>query len=161
MAATKKRKLKIRLRKARLADAKNIHAMINLAAREGAVIPRSLSEIYESIRDFQIAEADRRLVGCCALHIDWEDLAEIRSLVIDPEHQRIGLGSRLLKSALKEARELLVPRVFALTAHPAFFEKNGFERIRRGRLPHKIWGDCLKCPKFPKCDEVALWKKLS
>jgi len=151
----------MKTRKAKLRDAKGIHQMINQASQTDSVIPRSLAEIYESIRDFFVAEESGRLAGCCALHVDWEDLAEVRSLVVAPKEQRKGLGGKLLKAALREAKALEVPKVFVLTSKPQFFQKQGFEKIRRGRLPHKVWGDCLKCPKFPKCDEVALWKLLS
>ena len=151
----------MKTRQAKLIDAKAIHALINSAAAKGAVVPRSLSEIYESIRDFLVAEENGKTVGCCGLHIAWENLAEIRSLVVLPAQQKKGVGAKLLQAALKEAKRLALPKVFALTSQPEFFQKYGFERISRKSLPHKIWGDCLKCPKFPKCDEVALWKKLS
>ena len=151
----------MKTRKAKLADAKTIHNLINTAAATGAVMPRSLSEIYESIRDFLVAEENGKITGCCSLHIAWENLAEVRSLVIIPAQQKKGVGAKLLQATLKEAKQLALPKVFALTNQPEFFQKYGFERISRKSLPHKIWGDCLKCPKFPKCDEVALWKKLS
>ncbi|MFA5393242.1 MAG: N-acetyltransferase [Candidatus Ratteibacteria bacterium] len=154
-------KMKITTRKAKLVDVKAIHNLINTAAVKGAVVPRSLSEIYESIRDFLVAEENKKVVGCCGLHIAWEDLAEVRSLVVLPPQQKKGVGAKLLQATLKEAKRLALPKIFALTSQPEFFQKYGFERISRKSLPHKIWGDCLKCPKFPKCDEVALWKKLS
>ena len=153
--------MKTTIRKAKLIDAKAIHILINSAAVKGDVVPRSLSEIYESIRDFLVAEENGKAVGCCSLHIAWEDLAEVRSLVVLPAKQEKGAGAKLLKATLREAKRLALPKVFALTSKPGFFQKYGFERISRKSLPHKIWGDCLKCPKFPKCDEVALWKKLS
>ena len=154
-------KMKIITRQAKLLDAKTIHSLVNSAAEKGAVVPRSLSEIYESIRDFLVAEENGKVAGCCSLHIAWEDLAEVRSLVVLPTQQKKGIGAKLLQATLKEAKRLALPKVFALTSQPEFFQKYGFERISRKSLPHKIWGDCLKCPKFPKCDEVALWKKLS
>ncbi len=153
--------MKITVRKAKLGDAKTIHSLINMASLKGAVLARSLSEIYESIRDFLVAEENGKVVGCCSLHIAWEDLAEVRSLVIIPTQQKKGIGAKLLQATLKEAKQLALPKVFALTSQPEFFQKYGFERISRKSLLHKIWGDCLKCPKFPECDEVALWKKLS
>ncbi len=153
--------MKTTVRKAKLGDAKTIHSLINAAALKGAVLPRSLSEIYESIRDFLVAEENGKVTGCCGLHIAWEDLAEVRSLVVLPTQQKKGVGAKLLQATVKEAKRMALPRVFALTSQPEFFQKHGFERIGRKSLPHKIWGDCLKCPKFPKCDEVALWKKLS
>ena len=151
----------MKIRQAKLVDAKAIHTLVNTAAVKGAVVPRSLSEIYESIRDFLVSEENGKVIGCCSLHVAWENLAEVRSLVVIPARQNKGVGRKLLLAALKEAKKLALPKVFALTSHPEFFQKYGFERISRKSLPHKIWGDCLKCPKFPKCDEVALWKKLS
>ncbi len=151
----------MKIRRAKLADAKAIHRLINEAAANGDVIPRSLPEIYEAIRDFLVAEENSKIVGCCGLHITWANLAEIRSLVVNPKDQKRGLGKKILLAALREAKRLAVPKVFVLTNKPSFFQKNGFERISRRLLPNKIWGDCLKCPKFPKCDEVALWIRLS
>lgn len=153
--------MKITVRKAKLGDAKTIHNLINTASLKGAVLARSLSEIYDSIRDFLVAEDNGKVIGCCSLHITWEDLAEIRSLVVISKQQKKGVGAKLLQATVKEAKRMALPRVFALTNKPKFFQKYGFERVNRKLLPHKIWGDCLKCPKFPECDEVALWKKLS
>ena len=151
----------MKIRKAKLVDAKAIHSLINTAAVKNSVIPRSLPEIYESIRDFLVTEENGKVTGCCSLHIAWDNLAEVRSLVVLPAQQKKGAGAKLLRATLKEAKRMALPKVFALTSQPEFFQKYGFERISRKSLPHKIWGDCLKCPKFPKCDEVALWKKLS
>ena len=153
----------VKLRKAKLADVKEIHRLINESARGSEVLPRSLMEIYEYLRDFTVAETagDKTIVGCLALHISWEDLAEIRSVVVHPEWQKQKIGRRLMESAFQEAQDLTVPRVFVLTNHPEFFKKHGFVPVQKELLPHKIWSDCLKCPKFPNCDEVPLWKKLS
>ena len=151
----------MKIRRPKIADVKKIHSLINQAAEKGKVIPRSLLEIYESLRDFVVVEEAGKIVGCCALHISWEDLAEIRSLVVLPEKQGKGLGKALLRAALRDAKRLEISKVFVLTTNPLFFQKNGFEEVKKERLPQKIWGDCLKCPKFPNCDEVALWKELS
>jgi amino-acid N-acetyltransferase len=99
-------------------------------------------------------------VGICALHICWEDLAEIRSLVVQEEHQKKGIGSKLAKACLEESKKIGVKKVFALTYRPKFFEELGFKKVDKTMLPHKIWTDCLKCVKFPDCDEIAVVKEI-
>jgi len=144
------------IRKARFSDIKEIQRLINRYAQEGALLPRSLNELYENIRDFFVWKEKGKLLGCCALHISWENLAEIKSLAVSRRVRRKGIGSRLLQSALSEAKGLRIKRVFALTNREKFFKKNGFKRIKKEKLPHKIWGECIRCPKFPDCDEVAM-----
>lgn len=145
------------IRKAKLADVPHIVKLINGFADRGELLHRSLNEIYENIRDYYVAEDESGEVGgCCALHVSWENLAEIKSLVIADSLQRSGVGTRLLAACLDDARELCVPRIFALTYKPEFFEKNGFRRVDKAELPHKIWSECINCPKFPDCGEEAL-----
>lgn len=150
----------ITYRKATLSDAKAIHALVNSFAVKNRMLPRSLNDIYELIRDFFICNIKDKVIAVCSLHIVWEDLAEIRSVAVLKNYQRKGIGSRLVNRCLKEARSLGARNVFALTYHPEFFKHLGFEDIDKNELPHKIWGDCLKCPKFPDCEEVAVIKKL-
>lgn len=144
------------IRKAKIADIKIIHKLINEFARKGEMLPRSLNELYENIRDFFIAEDNNEIKGVCALHILWEDLAEIRSLVVRKESQKKGLGSILVKNCLNEAKQFGIKKVFVLTYIPEFFKKTGFKEHDKSKLPQKIWSDCIKCPKFPECEEVAL-----
>jgi len=144
------------IRKARLKDVKEIQRLIKLYSARGDMLPRSLSELYDHLRDFFVSIRNRKIVGICALHICWDDLAEIRSLAVQEEAQNRGMGAKLVKACLEESKGLGVKRVFALTYQPEFFERLGFERVDKGMLPHKIWTDCLKCVKFPDCDEVAL-----
>ncbi|MEW6215283.1 MAG: N-acetyltransferase [Nitrospirota bacterium] len=146
----------MKIRKAKIADLKRVHKLINDFAKREEMIPRSLNELYENLRDFVICEDNGNICGVCALHIMWEDLAEIRSLAVDKRYQKIGIGKNLVKQCLKEARVLGVKRVFALTYHPEFFKKIGFVDIYKSSLPQKIWGDCLRCPRFPECDEHAV-----
>ena len=148
------------IRKAKIAEAKTIQKLINSFAKEGKLLPRSLSEIYDNLRDFFVFEEDGRILGVCALHICWEDLAEIRSLAVQEDAGRKGVGRQLVEACLEEAKELGVKEVFLLTYIPSFFRKLGFSEVDKATLPHKIWGDCLRCPKFPYCDEVALLKTL-
>jgi amino-acid N-acetyltransferase len=150
----------LKIRKAKISDLKQMHKLINEYARQEEMIPRSLSELYETMRDFIVCEYDSNICGVCALHIMWEDLAEIRSLAVDRGYQKMGIGKNLVKQCLKEAKQLGLPKVFALTYHPAFFKKLGFADIDKASLPQKIWGDCLRCPRFPGCDEYAVIKEI-
>lgn len=145
------------IRKARMSDVKGIHGLIAEYARKGDMLPRSLADIYENLRDYFIFEDDGgELVGSAAIHIMWEDLAEVRSLAVREGKMRRGVGTQLVESCISEAIVLGIGRVFALTYKPGFFEKLGFHVVDKAELPQKIWTDCLKCSKFPDCDEVAL-----
>lgn len=144
------------VRKARIADARAIHKLLLGYAREGMMLSRSLPDIYENIRDFYVFEDNGETVGTVCLHICWEDLAEVRSLAVSADFEGRGLGRKLVEACLAEARELGMKRVFALTYKPVFFGKLGFHEIEKSELPQKIWGDCMKCAKFPECDEIAL-----
>lgn len=144
------------IRTARVPDAKIIHRLLGEFAREGLMLPRSLSDIYEDIRDFYVFEKEGEVVGTVCLHICWEDLAEVRSLAVASEQAGRGIGRQLVQSCLEEARQLGLKRVFALTYQQTFFEKLGFGLIAKSELPHKIWADCLKCAKFPDCDEISM-----
>ncbi len=149
------------VRKARLADVKDIHRLVNQFAGEGQMLAQSLSDLYDNLRDFTVAPdvssgTEDGLLGCCCLHIIWEDLAEVRSLAVVEVERGRGLGRRLVEACLDEARELGIGRVFALTYRPEFFARLGFREVDKAELPHKVWADCIKCPKFPDCDEVAV-----
>ena len=145
------------IRKARMSDVKGIQQLIAEYARKGDMLPRSLADIYENLRDYFIFEDDDGgLVGSAAIHIMWEDLAEVRSLAVREGKMRRRIGTHLVESCISEAIVLGIGRVFALTYKPEFFEKLGFHIVDKAELPHKIWTDCLKCAKFPDCDEVAL-----
>lgn len=151
----------MKIRKARISDVKVIHKLVNEFARREEMIPRSINDLFEHIRDFFIIETDGNIVGVCALHILWEDLAEIRSLAVRKEYQKTGIGKRLVRKCLSEARSIGIPRVFVLTYVPDFFRNLRFTDIDKASLPQKIWGDCVRCPKFPECDETALIYSLS
>ena len=148
------------IRKAILQDARQIHRLLLTYAKDGLVLSRSLMEIFEAIRDFYVFVEEDRVVGAAALNICWEDLAEVRSLVVDASFAGRGIGKHLVEACLSEARFLGIGRVFALTYQQAFFEKLGFSVIEKSELPQKIWGDCIKCAKFPECDEIALSRSL-
>ena len=150
----------MKIRKAILHDVPEIQKLINYFARKDWMLPRSLNYLYENLRDFWVAEERGKVIGCCALHIIWEDIAEIMSVAVKETNKGKGLGKKLVLTCLAEARKLGLTRVFALTYLPTFFKKCGFVRYPRSKLPHKIWGDCINCPKFPDCGEVALIRAL-
>ncbi len=145
-----------RVEKARISDATEIHRLVNYFADKGEVLPRPLSEIYENIRDYFVVRQGGRVVACAALHVNWVDLAEVKSLAVVEEHQQQRLGDQLVSACLKEANELGITTVFCLTYRPEFFGKCGFTLVDKSELPHKVWGECYRCPKFPDCDESAL-----
>jgi amino-acid N-acetyltransferase len=144
------------IRKAIIADVREIHRLLIDYARDGLLLSRSLAELYESLRDFYVFEIDGKVVGASALNICWENLAELRSLAVHPDYNGRGVGRELVLACLDEARRIGIRKVFALTYKQVFFEKLGFALIEKSQLPHKIWGDCMKCAKFPDCDEIAL-----
>lgn len=148
------------IRKAKIKDIKQIKNLINYFAKQDLMLPRSLNELYETLRDFWIYEENNRIMGCCALHIAWDNLAEIKSLAVCKDKQGKGIGKDLISTCLKEAKELGVKKVFALTYKPEYFKKFSFKRIRNSSLPHKIWAECINCSKFPNCKEIALLKIL-
>lgn len=142
--------------KARISDAAQMHKLINYFAEKDEMLARPLSEIYENIRDYFVVREDEQVSACAALHVSWLDLAEIKSVAVAEDCQRQGIGDQLIEACLKEAKELGIPTVFCLTYKPAFFERFGFSQIDKMELPHKVWSECYRCPKFPDCDEVAL-----
>jgi amino-acid N-acetyltransferase len=149
-------KVNIKAEKARIGDVASIQQLVNYFADKGEMLPRALSEIYENIRDYFVVRDRNQIIGCTALHVNWSDLAEIKSLAVNEKSQNQGIGSSLVRACLNEAKELAMPTIFCLTRRPAFFEKHGFHLIDKAELPHKVWAECYRCPKFPNCDEVAL-----
>lgn len=148
------------LRKAKIRDIKQIQALINAFAKKNLMLPRSLNELYENLRDHWVVEQNGKVVGCAALHISWDDLAEIKSLAVAKNTQGKGMGKELIEACLSEAEKLGAKKVFALTYKPDFFKKFGFKKINHAKLPHKIWAECINCCKFPDCQETALLKTL-
>lgn len=148
------------IRKAKIEDIKQIQNLINFFAKKDQMLPRSLNELYENLRDFWVCEEGNKIIGCSALHVSWDDLAEIKSLAVAKNSQGKGIGSQLVSTCLKEASTLGAKKIFVLTYKPGYFKKFGFKRIKTSRLPHKIWAECINCCKFPDCQETALLKKL-
>jgi len=154
----------MQLRKARITDVKGIHRLImNTSSDDGLVLPRSYKQLYSHLRDFFVMVDETRedeVLGCCALAISWENLAEVRSLVVAREVRGHGLGRKLVEACLSDAVTLGIYRVFVLTNTPDFFRHMGFSEVSKDTLPQKVWSDCLNCPRFPDCDEIALHMEL-
>ena len=145
------------IRKAIISDAKNIKRLIDIYASRELMLSRAIQEIYSNIRDYWVVGVDSYSIrGCVALHVCWEDLAEVKSLAVAEYAQKTGLGKQLVLKTLEEAKDMGIKRVFALSYVPDFFVKLGFQIIDKSELPHKIWSECIKCSKFPDCDETAL-----
>ena len=145
------------IRKAKLSDVRNIQELVNYYAGKDEMLPRSLSMLYESIRDFSVAISDSgELIGCCAGGVCWEDMAEIKSLAVKEECKGQGIGRMLVEKSIEGLKELGVTKVFTLTYSVGFFEKLGFSVVEKKKLPQKIWTECVYCPKFPDCGEEAM-----
>ena len=151
----------MKIRSAKIADAKAIHGLINSYAEQDKMLFRSLTDIYENLQTFMVAESDDSIVGCCGVQIIWSDLAEIRSLAVKEPNSGTGAGKMLVAEAIERAKQLGIQRVFALTLEPEFFEKLGFERVEKSALPMKVWRDCARCSKQQNCDEVAVVKTVA
>lgn len=144
-----------------MSDVRAMHALLQVYANKGLLLGRSISSLYDQLRDFVVCEAENGgLVGICSLHICWDNLAEIRSLAVVEELHGKGIGASLVESCIDEARSLEIGEIFTLTYQAGFFKKLGFMDIDKRDLPHKIWSDCLNCSKFPDCDEEALILRL-
>jgi amino-acid N-acetyltransferase len=146
----------IHVRRARLADVPVMMPLLNDFAKQAEILPRSEEEVYRSIREWVVAESEGEMVGMGSLLIMWRDLAEIRSLIIHPAYQGQGVGRRIVEMMLAEARTLELEQVFALTRKPGFFLRIGFQLTHIQKLPRKVQRDCVFCPKFHMCDEVAV-----
>ena len=133
-----------------------MHKLINFFAAKELMLPRPLGAIYENIRDYFVVRDGERVIACAALHVSWEDMAEIRSVAVAENNQKQNIGAQLMEACLEEASGLGMDTIFCLTYQPAFFEKFGFTQVDKMTLPRKVWSECFDCPKFPDCDEVAL-----
>ena len=148
------------LRKARMSDIPGILRLINGYAAQGLMLPRNGFELAENIRDFTVAVSADAVQGCAALHFYGPAMAEVRSLAVDPSLKGAGIGKRLMEAVEAEAREFDLELLFAFTYVPGFFARSGYRQVDRSELPLKDWKDCLRCPKFQACDEIAVLKWL-
>jgi amino-acid N-acetyltransferase len=144
------------LRKARMRDIQGILTLINDYARQGIMLPRGEFELPEGIRDFTVLCEGERVMGCAALCFYGRTMAEVRSLAVHPESKGSGGGRLLMEALEREGREYELDALFAFTYVPGFFTKLGYKEVDRGELPLKVWKDCLRCPKFQACDEIAV-----
>ena len=153
-------KLHATVRPAVVADARSIMTLVNELAIQQVMLPRSPASVIENIRDFVIAEVGGEFAGCGALAITWSDIAEVRSLAVAPAMQKHGIGRVLVDALVDDAKRLGIPRLFAFTYVPDFFAKMGFTICQHEDLPHKVFNDCMHCPKFLACDEIAMTRVL-
>lgn len=145
------------IRKALLKDVPDIQNLVNYYAGKNEMLPKSLSVLYENIRDFYVATDEKeKLIGCCAGSVTWDDLAEIKSLAVNQDYQKQGIGRQLVEYSLADLKNLGVKKVFTLTFSVDFFRKIGFQITDKKSLPQKIWTECVYCPKFPDCGEEAM-----
>jgi len=147
------------IRKARLSDVNEMYRIINYYAERQLMLPKTQLQLYENLRDYSVAadlSDSNQLQGCGALHIYWENLAEIRAIAIAPGETRKGLGTLLVNQLLNEAREMKLEQVFLFTYEPKFFSSFGFIQVEHSAMPLKVYNECFHCPKFNKCDEVAM-----
>ncbi|MBN2420338.1 MAG: N-acetyltransferase [Deltaproteobacteria bacterium] len=149
------------IRKAVVSEVIQIQRVLNHYGDKGILLPRSLSELYEHLRDFYVfTDDEEKIIGVCALNLCWEELAEIRSLAVVEKHQGNNYGVMLIERCVEEAKTLGLKRLFTLTYLPEYFKKLGFSIVDKSELPHKVWSDCIKCTKFPDCDETALIREI-
>lgn len=165
--------MKAVIRKAKISDAFKTKKIIDFYARREIMLFRPIYAIYSNIRDYYVALVNKKVVGCCALHILGKEynpgrreavLAEIKSLAILEKYQRKRIGTRLVKKCLKEARKMEIKKIFTLTIEEnrEFFQKLGFNEIKKTDLPQKIWQECIDCPRFPsECNEIPFIIKIS
>ncbi|MHC5541766.1 N-acetyltransferase [Singulisphaera rosea] len=150
------------IRPARVGDVPVIQELIRTFADRKLMIRRSLGELYESIREFLVVtDDDGQIIGCVALHVFWEDLAELKCLAVATHAQGRGVGRMLVDACWEAARQLEIRSVFTLTYVADFFEKCDYHRIEKADLPHKIWNECVRCPLFPNCNEIALIRSVA
>jgi amino-acid N-acetyltransferase len=150
----------IEVRKASMQDIPALLELINGYAAKGIMLARTEFEMSENMRDFMVAYAGNQLVGCGALHFYSPIMGEVRSLAVAESHKTNGIGRMVVDSLVYEAKLYGLDAVFAFTYVPGFFARVGFNEVERGELPLKAWKDCLRCPKFQACDEIAVLRVL-
>lgn len=150
----------LRPRKAVVSDVPQIQKVVNAFADRNEMLHRSMNELFETIRDFSVIEENGEILAVAAVHVQWDDLGELKAVAVSSAAQGRGLGRQVVDHAIEGARQLGLRRVFALTYKPDFFARFGFRVVDRNTLPHKVWGECIKCHKFPDCNEIAMMRYL-
>jgi amino-acid N-acetyltransferase len=149
----------VQYRGANFGDVEALHRLLNGYAAEGLMLPRSRNNIYENLRDYLVALEDGAVVGVGSLHMVWDKLAEVRALAVVNEHKCRNVGREIVSRLETGGRQLGVETFFALTYQPAFFDKCGYQQVPNDSLPQKVWKECVYCPKYPYCDEIAMIKR--
>ena len=150
----------VEIRPAKLDDVSSIYALLKSYSDKGVLLPRPESDVFNSLRDFIVADHQGKVIACTALLIYTRELGEVRSLAVDSNYIRRGMGNHLVENLEKEAREIGLSKLMALTYEVSFFEKQGYHVVEMSELPEKVWGACINCPKFQNCDEIAVLKYL-
>ncbi len=143
-------------RKAVFGDVETIYDIVKGYADSGDMLVRSRNTLYETLRDMIVAVDGGKVVGVGGLHMMWDRMAEVRTMAVSPDHVRQGVGANIVRRLIDEGRMLGVEKFFTLTYKPGFFATLGFEIVSKDDLPHKVWKECIDCPKFPNCDEIAM-----
>ena len=151
----------MKIRPAKVQDVKQIHKIVEFYADNKEMLHRSLNSIYENIQEYVVAEHNKKIIACGALHVTWDDLAEVKALAVEKKYARKGIGRKLVTTLEKNAVELGIFTTFALSFKPEFFKKLGYEVISKEVLPQKIWSECINCHLFPDCGEIPLIKDLA
>lgn len=147
-------------RKPTFADVEKIYTLVNSYANDGLMLARSRNSLYEGLRDMVVAEQDGEIIGVGGLHLIWDELGEVRTLAVNPAVTRQGVGRKIVEILIEEGKAIGVKTFFTLTYQPEFFGKLLFKEITKDQLPHKVWKDCINCPKFPNCDEIAMMREI-
>ena len=151
----------MKIRPAKVQDVKQMHRIIEFYADNKEMLHRSLNSIYENIQEYVVAEYKGKIIGCGALHVSWDNLAEVKALAVEKTYARQGIGTKIVKTLEQNALGLGIYTTFALSFNPEFFQRMGYEVISREVLPQKIWSECINCHLFPDCGEVPLIKDVS
>ena len=148
------------IRPAEIKDMERVKELVDFYSIDERTVPRSLSYLYNNVRDYLVFKKAGKILGCASLHVIWSDLAEIKSLAVHPDYIKNGIGKALVRQCIKDAKRLKLKRVFVLTKVPEFFENLGFRKVAKRALPQKVYGECMQCSKYPHCDEKALLRKI-
>lgn len=151
----------IKFRAATFDDTEAMYKMLNDYAKEGLMLPRARNSIYENLREYIVAESEGQIVGIGALHFVWDRLGEIRSLAVVPQYKKHGIGKKIVEYLEQEGLDRGVNMFFTLTYQPIFFGKCGYEVTPKEDLSPKVWKECVHCPQYPTCDEIALVKHVN